>query len=201
VTVENESKEQYRERMASRKAKMDARIDASDEDRGVFVVLTGNGKGKSSSAFGMVARCAGYGMSCAVVYYIKSRETGEQLLFERLPEVEVHLMGEGFTWDTQDRDRDRQAAQRAWEVSAEYLKRPDVSLVVLDELCIALRKEMLPLAPVLEAIGNRPPQQHVVVTGRGAPDELIELADTVSDVHAVKHAFQSGIRAQRGIEL
>ncbi len=192
--------EVHRERMKRRKAKMDERIAAAESDQGVLLVLTGPGKGKSSSAFGMVARAAGYGMRTSVVYFIKSRETGEQLLFERLPEVEVHLMGAGFTWETQDRDRDRAAAARAWTVASRQLADSEVRLVVLDELCIALRSNMLELEPVLEALRARPSDQHVVITGRGAPEPLIEIADTVSEVGVVKHAFQAGIRAQRGIE-
>ncbi|MCP5057166.1 MAG: cob(I)yrinic acid a,c-diamide adenosyltransferase [bacterium] len=197
----DQNDDQYKERMARRKTKIDERIAKSDEDRGVLVVLTGNGKGKSSSAFGMVARCLGYEMPCAIVYFIKSRETGELLLFRDLPGVEVHLMGEGFTWETQDKERDQKAAARAWEISAKHLQDPEISLVVLDELCIALSKGMLELPPVLEALRNRPHDQHVVITGRGAPKELIDLADTVSDVRTVKHAFQAGVKAQRGIEL
>lgn len=193
--------ERYQQKMARRKAKIDERIAKSDEDRGVLVVLTGNGKGKSSSAFGMVARCLGYEMPCAIIYFIKSRETGELLLFRKLPGVQVHLMGEGFTWDTQDKSRDQAAAARAWEISAKHLQDPEISLVVLDELCIALSKGMLELPPILEALRNRPRDQHVVVTGRGAPQGLIDLADTVSEIRAVKHAFQAGVRAQRGIEL
>lgn len=193
--------DQYQQRMARRKTRMDERIAESDEDRGVLVVLTGNGKGKSSSAFGMVARCLGYEMRCAVIYFIKSRETGELLLFRKLPGVHLHLMGEGFTWDTQDKGRDQAAAARAWEISAKHLQDPEISLVVLDELCVALSKGMLELPPILEALRNRPPDQHVVVTGRGAPQALIDLADTVSDIRTVKHAFQAGVRAQRGIEL
>ena len=165
------------------------------------MVLTGDGKGKSSSAFGMVARCAGYGMKSAIVYFIKSRETGELMLFRKLPEVEVHLMGEGFTWETQDRDRDRKAAAAAWEIARGYLQDPEIQMVVLDELCIALKKGMIELAPILEAVAARPQHQHVVITGRGAPQEMIDLADTVSEVKPVKHAFQAGIKAQKGVEL
>lgn len=195
------SDDKYRERMVRRKRQMDDRIASASGERGVLIVLTGSGKGKSSSAFGMVARAAGYGMRSGVVYFIKSRETGEQLLFERLPEVEVHLMGEGFTWETQDRHRDHAAAQRAWSIAEAILGDPTYRLVVLDELCIALKKGMLAVEPVLAAIRTRPSEQHVIITGRGAPDALIELADTVSDVRLVKHAFQAGIKAQRGIEL
>ncbi len=143
------SDERYRQRMARLKERMDARIAKSSEDRGVLVVLTGNGKGKSSSAFGMIARSLGYGMRCALVYYIKSRETGELKLFRQLEGIDVHLMGEGFTWETQDRDRDREAAARAWEISAAHLADPEIQLVVLDELCVALQNDMLPLDPIL----------------------------------------------------
>ncbi|MCP3986132.1 MAG: cob(I)yrinic acid a,c-diamide adenosyltransferase [bacterium] len=193
--------DRYEQRMARRKATMDERIAKSDTDRGVLVVLTGDGKGKSSSAFGMVARCLGYEMPCAIICFIKSQETGELRLFRRLPGVEVHLMGEGFTWETQNRSRDRKAADRAWEISRKHLRNPDTALVVLDELCVALSSGMLELPQVLDALRNRPPDQHVVVTGRAAPQALIDLADTVSDVRMVKHAFQAGVRAQRGIEL
>lgn len=195
------SDERYRRRMARRKERMDGRIAEARENRGVLVVLTGSGKGKSSSAFGMVARAVGHGLRCAVVYFIKSAKTGEQKLFDRLPEVEVHLMGEGFTWNTQDRNRDREAAARAWAVARGFLADPALGLVVLDELSVAVSLGMMELPPVLEALRARPPEQHVVITGRGASSELIELADTVSDVRLVKHAFQSGVRAQKGIEL
>lgn len=195
------SDEQYRRGMARRKQHMDRRIVEASEDRGVLLVLTGPGKGKSSSAFGMVSRAVGYGMRTAIVYFIKSRETGELKLFRRLPEVEVHLMGEGFTWETQDRHRDRVAAERAWAIARRFLRDPAIRLVVLDELNVALRRGMLELEVVLEGLRARPREQHVVVTGRGAPEPLIELADTVSDIRSVKHAFQAGIKAQKGIEL
>jgi cob(I)alamin adenosyltransferase len=192
----------HRARMQRRKAVVDARIAAATEQRGVLLVLTGNGKGKSSSAFGMVARALGHGMRVGVVQFIKGKyATGEKAFFRRFPEVSYHVMGEGFTWETQDRERDVRAAAAAWEVAAGMLREPAYALVVLDELNIALRYQYLALEAVLDALRSRPPAQHVVVTGRGAPVELIEAADTVTDMRVVKHAFEAGVRAQRGIEL
>lgn len=192
----------HRERMQRRKAAVDARIAAATEERGVVLVLTGNGKGKSSSAFGMVARALGHGMSVGVVQFIKGRgSTGEELFFRRFPQVTYHVMGEGFTWETQDRERDARAAHAAWAVAAALLRDEQAALVVLDELNIALRHHYVPLADVTSALRARPPRQHVVITGRGAPAELVEFADTVTDMHVVKHAFSAGVRAQRGIEL
>ena len=204
MSAESPSPEEsrHRERMQRRKAAVDARIAAATEERGVVLVLTGNGKGKSSSAFGMVARALGHGMSVGVVQFIKGRgSTGEELFFRRFPHVTYHVMGEGFTWETQDRQRDIRAAHAAWTVAAALLRDDRVALVVLDELNIALRHHYVPLADVTGALRERPPRQHVVITGRGAPAELVEFADTVTDMHAVKHAFSAGVRAQRGIEL
>jgi cob(I)alamin adenosyltransferase len=192
----------HRTRMQRRKAAVDARIAAATEQRGVLLVLTGNGKGKSSSAFGMVARALGHGLRVGIVQFIKGRyATGERAFFRRFPEVSYHVMGEGFTWETQDRERDVRAAAAAWAVATGMLREPGYSLVVLDELNIALRYRYLSLETVLEALRSRPAAQHVVITGRGAPAELIEAADTVTDMRAVKHAFDAGVRAQRGIEL
>ena len=192
----------YRARMQRRKAAVDARISAATEQRGVLLVLTGNGKGKSSSAFGMVARALGHGLRVGVVQFIKGRyATGERAFFRRFPEVSYHVMGEGFTWETQDRERDMRAAAAAWDVAAAMLREPTYALIVLDELSIALRYRYVALERVLEALRSRPAAQHVVVTGRGAPAELIESADTVTNMCAVKHAFDAGVRAQRGIEL
>src|SRR5215831_6821293 len=192
----------YRARMQRRKGAVDARIAAATEQRGVVLVLTGNGKGKSSSAFGMVARALGHGLRVGVVQFIKGRyATGERAFFRRFPEVSYHAMGEGFTWETQDRERDVRAAAAAWEVAVSMLREPSYALIVLDELNIALRYRYLALESVLEALRSRPAAQHVVITGRGAPAELIEAADTVTDMRGVKHAFEAGVRAQRGIEL
>lgn len=194
--------QRHRQRMQRRKALVDGRIAAASERRGVLLVLTGNGKGKSSSAFGMVARALGHDMQVGMVQFIKGKYlTGEASFFRRLPQVRFHVMGEGFTWETQDRDRDVRAAEAAWEVSAAMLRDSTLALVVLDELNIALRYRYVEIDTVLDALCGRPQMQHVVITGRGAPAELIELADTVTDMRIVKHAFDAGIGAQRGIEL
>ncbi len=190
-------------RMLRKKAVMDERIANSPNECGLLLVLSGNGKGKSSSAFGMLARAMGHGLQCGVVQFIKGRNsTGEELFFRRFPEqVRYHVMGEGFTWETQDRQRDIAAAEAAWDVSRQLMSDPGIGLVVLDELNIALKHGYLDLDTVLHDLQARPPMQHVIVTGRGAKPELIELADTVTEMGVVKHAFQAGIRAQKGIEL
>jgi cob(I)alamin adenosyltransferase len=188
--------------MERQKAIVDARVAAAQTDRGVLVVNTGNGKGKSSSAFGMVARALGHGMRVAVVQFIKGTfATGEEAFFRRQPGLEYHVMGEGFTWETQDPELDRRAALDAWRLAAGLLRNPEVQLVVLDELNIALKLGLLPLEEVLATLRDRPIHQHVVVTGRGAPKGLIEIADTVTEMRPVKHAFDAGIMAQKGIEL
>lgn len=198
-----ERDERHLARMQRKKAIIDERIANSPNECGLLLVLGGNGKGKSSSAFGMLARAMGHDMQCAVVQFIKGRNaTGEELFFRRFPEqVSYHVMGEGFTWETQDRQRDIAAAEAAWQVSRKFLSDPSIKLVILDELNIALKHGYLDLEQVLNDLQARPPMQHVVVTGRGAKPELIELADTVSEIGVVKHAFQAGIRAQKGIEL
>lgn len=193
----------YRERAQRKKFLVDRRIARATIDRGVFVVNTGNGKGKSSSGFGMLARSLGHGLQCGVVQFIKgSFATGEEAFFRRFPEqLDYHVMGEGFTWETQDRARDIAAAQAAWQVARTMLADPDYDFVLLDELNIALVKEYVALDEVLAAVRARPGRQHVVITGRGAPDALIEAADTVTEMRLVKHAFKAGIMAQKGIEL
>jgi len=193
----------YLERARRKKELIDRRIARATIDRGVFVVNTGNGKGKSSSGFGMLARSLGHGLRCGVVQFIKgSFATGEEAFFCRFPdELDYHVMGEGFTWETQDRARDIAAAQAAWQVAQRMLADPDYDFVLLDELNIALVKDYVALDEVLAAVRARPARQHVVITGRGAPDALIEAADTVSEMRLVKHAFKAGIMAQKGIEL
>lgn len=194
--------ERYQARMRHRKAAIDARIAAATQDRGVLLVLTGSGKGKSSSAFGMLARALGHGMHVAVVQFIKGTfSTGEEAFFRRFPEVRYHVMGEGFTWETQDRERDTQAAAAAWSIALQLLRDPALDLVVLDELNIALKYDYVPLREVIEAVRTRPSHQHVVITGRAAPAALMEVADTVTEMRVVKHAFNAGVRAQKGIEL
>ncbi|WP_043767413.1 cob(I)yrinic acid a,c-diamide adenosyltransferase [Algiphilus aromaticivorans] len=192
----------HRERMQRRKEVVDGRIAKAQDERGVLLVHSGNGKGKSSSAFGMVARALGHGMQVGVVQFIKGKfSTGEEAFFRRFEEVRYHVMGEGYTWETQDRERDIQAARAAWEVALEMLRDADIALVVLDELNIALKHRYLEIDEVVTALEQRPPMQHVVVTGRGAREELIAIADTVTEMRDVKHAFRSGIKAQQGVEL
>jgi cob(I)alamin adenosyltransferase len=195
--------ERHRERMVRKKAVMDERIANAQDERGLLLVHTGIGKGKSSSAFGMVARALGHGLKVGVVQFIKGRvSTGEQMFFQRFPEeVRYHVMGQGFTWETQDRQQDIERAAKAWEVAIELLNDPEIALVVLDELNIAFKHGYLSVEKVLADIKARPVSQHVVVTGRGAPQALIDAADTVSEMGLVKHAFQNGIRAQKGIEF
>lgn len=203
MTDTSDRDERHLARMLRKKAVIDERIANSPNECGLLLVLTGNGKGKSSSAFGMLARSMGHGMQCGVVQFIKGRNsTGEELFFRRFPEqVRFHVRGEGFTWETQDRQRDIAAAEAAWAVSRELLRDPAIGLVVLDELNIALKHGYLDLDQVLSDLQARPPMQHVVVTGRGAKPEMIELADTVTEMGMIKHAFQAGIKAQKGVEL
>lgn len=195
--------EHYRERAQRKKELVDRRVARASIDRGVLVVNTGNGKGKSSSGFGMLARSLGHGFHCGVVQFIKgSFSTGEEAFFRRFDEdVDYRVMGEGFTWETQDRERDIAAAGAAWQEAARMLSDPAYDFVLLDELNIALNKDYVPLDRVLAALAARPPRQHVVVTGRGAPQALIDAADTVTEMRLVKHAFKTGIKAQHGIEL
>ncbi|MFC3609374.1 cob(I)yrinic acid a,c-diamide adenosyltransferase [Stutzerimonas tarimensis] len=200
---ETERDARHRARMQRKKAVMDEKIAQARDEYGLLLVHTGNGKGKSSSAFGMVARALGHGMKVGVVQFIKgAATTGEEAFFRRFPEeVSYHVMGEGFTWDTQDRQRDIAKAGEAWTVARGLLQRDDIGLVVLDELNIALKHGYLQLDEVLADLESRPLHQHVVVTGRGAPPGLIEAADTVTEMALVKHAFKAGVKAQKGIEF
>ncbi|MBL8446404.1 MAG: cob(I)yrinic acid a,c-diamide adenosyltransferase [Zoogloeaceae bacterium] len=189
-------------RMARKKAIVDQRIAEAQDARGILLVNTGNGKGKSSAAFGLVARALGHGLRVAVIQFVKSRsDTGEEGFFRCQPGVVWHVMGEGFTWETQDQARDARAAQAAWAVAQGYLADPAIGLVVLDELTYAFKYGWLELDPVLATLARRPQAQHVVVTGRAAPLGLVGAADTVSEVGLVKHAFQAGVRAMPGMEF
>jgi cob(I)alamin adenosyltransferase len=188
-------------RMARKKDVVDDKIAAAQAERGVLLVNTGNGKGKSSAGFGLVARALGHGMQVGVVQFIKGRsDTGEEAFFRTQPGVTWHVMGEGFTWETQDRARDIAAAEAAWAVACEMLQNPVFGLVVLDELNIALKYQYLDVDRVIADLRARPPMQHVVVTGRGAPPALVEAADTVTDMTPVKHAFAAGVKAMPGME-
>jgi cob(I)alamin adenosyltransferase len=188
-------------RMARKKSVIDAAIAAATEERGLLIVITGNGKGKSTSAFGTVARALGHGMKVGVVQFIKSRtDTGEEAFLGKQPGVEWHVTGDGFTWDTQNRERDIATAKRGWEIAARMLADASYQLVVLDELTYLLSYGYLDADTVLDALAQRPPMQHVIVTGRGVSDALVELADTVSVIADEKHAFRAGVVAQRGID-
>lgn len=192
----------HHDRMVRKKAVIDGKIAAAQAERGVLLVNTGTGKGKSAAAFGLVARALGHGMKVAVIQFVKSRsDTGEEGFFRRCPEVAWHVMGEGFTWETQDRARDAAAAQAAWELARGYLADPAIDLVVLDEMTYAFKYGWLDLAGALAALAARPALQHVIVTGRAAPAALIEAADTVTDMGLVKHAFRSGVQAMPGVEF
>lgn len=203
MSESSERDDRHKARMQRKKALIDEKIADAQDEYGLLLVHTGNGKGKSSSAFGMVARALGHGIKVGVVQFIKgAASTGEEAFFRRFPdEVRYHVMGEGFTWETQDRQRDIAKAREAWAVAAELLADPEIGLVVLDELNIALKYGYLELAPVLADIESRPLLQHVVVTGRGAPPGLVEAADTVTEMALVKHAFKAGVKAQKGVEF
>lgn len=191
----------HHERMKRKKAIVDAKIEGAKLSRGLLLVHTGTGKGKSTAAFGLLARALGHGLSAVVVQFVKSRsDTGEEAFFRAQPDVSWHVMGEGFTWDTQDAARDAAAARAAWETAKGALADPAIGLVVLDELTYALKYRWLDIADVLAALAARPPMQHVVVTGRAAPSALVEAADIVTDMTLVKHAFQNGVQAMPGIE-
>lgn len=193
--------EAHRDRARKHKAVVDAKIAAAQQDKGLLLVLTGNGKGKSSSAFGMVARTLGYGRKAAVFQFIKGAENvGERAFFASHPDVIWEKCGEGFTWETQSRERDIAAARAGWEKARVALADPSISLVVLDELTYLVTYRYLGLDEIMPAIAARPEMQHVVITGRAADDALIAAADTVSAIRDVKHAFRDGVRAQEGID-
>ncbi|MCB1649517.1 MAG: cob(I)yrinic acid a,c-diamide adenosyltransferase [Pseudomonadales bacterium] len=191
----------HKRAMQRKKAHVDERIAQAVIDKGLLVVLTGNGKGKSSSAFGMLARSVGHGLRCGVVQFIKGQwECGEQLLFASHPLVEFHVMATGFTWETQDRELDIAAARQTWAHARALLGNPEVQVVLLDELTYMLTYGYLDANEVLDALRERPAHQHVIITGRNAAQALIDLADTVSEIRDIKHAFNQGVRVQRGID-
>ena len=196
------------EKARKRKAARDRILATKTVEKGLLIVHTGKGKGKSTAAFGLVVRAIGNGMKVGVVQYVKGKwQTGERGVLEKFPEqVEIRTMGEGFTWETQDRARDIRAARSAWEVSRQMIEAsrgddPKYDLVLLDELNIVLRYGYLDLAEVVEFLSNRPEMLHVVVTGRNAKPELVEAADLVTEMTMVKHPFRAGVKAQKGIEF
>lgn len=192
----------HREKMARKKAARDRMMSGKTQGKGLVIVHTGPGKGKSSAAFGMALRCVGHGMPVGVVQFIKGAwDTAERRVFAGFGDlVDFHAMGEGFTWETQDRERDVAAAERAWAVAAAMLADQKFAMVILDELNVALRYGYVSLERVLAALAARPAMQHVVVTGRGAPQELVDHADLVTEMTLVKHPFRGGVKAQPGVE-
>lgn len=191
----------HEERMQKKKSVIDDKIAAAQEERGVLLVNTGNGKGKSSAAFGVVARALGHGQQVAVIQFVKGRsDTGEEAFFRHQPGISWHVGGEGFTWETQDKERDARAAQAAWQTACGYLSNPAIGLVVLDEMTYAFKYGWLALDEVLTTLQTRPLMQHVIITGRAAPDALRAAADTVSDIGNEKHAFAAGVKAMPGLD-
>jgi cob(I)alamin adenosyltransferase len=200
---EEELNRRHAEKMAKRKAARAKILATKTEERGLIIVHTGTGKGKSTAAFGMVMRCLGHGMHVGIVQFIKGAwDTGERHVLARFPElVTCRAMGEGFTWDTQDRARDIAAARAAWEAAKAMIAGSAYRLVLLDELNIVLRYDYLPIAEVVETLKAKPRELHVVVTGRNAKPELIAIADLVTEMTLVKHPFRGGVKAQPGIEF
>jgi cob(I)alamin adenosyltransferase len=197
--------ERHNAKMAKKKAARDKIMATKTEERGLVIVHTGKGKGKSSAAFGMVFRAIAHGMPCAVVQFIKGgMDTGERrLITEHFSDIcRFHTMGEGFTWETQNRERDVEMASAAWEKGKELIRDPAIRLVLLDELNIALRYEYIPVEEVLRFLAEeKPGDTHVIITGRNAPDALLEAADLATEMTLVKHPFRSGVKAQPGIEF
>ncbi len=190
-------------KMAKKKAARDKIMAAKTAARGLVIVHTGKGKGKSTAAMGMAMRCIGHGMKVGIVQFVKGKwDTGERWVLERFPELcVIKAMGEGFTWETQDRTRDIAAAKRAWDEAKAMIADPSYKMVILDELNIVLRYDYLPVDEVIAALKAKPRDLHVVVTGRNAKDELIAIADLVTEMELVKHPFRDGIKAQKGVEF
>lgn len=200
--MNEDQKQRHNNRMARKKEVVDAKIAKATEERGVLILLKGNGKGKSSSAFGTMARMVGHGKRVAVIQFIKGRlETGEYKFFKSHPLIDWHIMGHGFTWETQDHERDTQAAQQAWQLAKKLLSDDRYAMVVFDEMAYPFKYKQLAVAPVVEALQQRPKDQTVIITGRVMPPELVEIADTISDVKDERHAFRLGVKAQAGIEF
>jgi cob(I)alamin adenosyltransferase len=193
----------HQARMQRLKSSVDRRIAAAQDEKGLLVVHTGAGKGKTTAALGMALRCLGHGMKVAIVQFIKGAiDTAEERILRGFGDQVVFLrMGEGYTWETQDRERDKAVAQEAWTEVEKFLQDPTFGMVVLDELNIAIHHEYVSLDQVLKAVAQRPPMLHVVITGRGAKPELIEAADLVSEMKMIKHPFRKGIKAQKGVEF
>lgn len=199
---EHDKNDAHKKKMQKQKESVDSHIAEANIEKGVLILLTGNGKGKSSSAFGMVLRAMGYGHKVGVIQFIKGQQlSGEEIfLKEKLPEVEFYQMGTGFTWNTQDRTSDIEAAERTWAVAEKMLQDESLQLVVLDELTYMIAYSYLDEQRILDALKNRPYEQSVIVTGRGGGAKLKELADTVSEVKEIKHAYKAGVKARKGVD-
>lgn len=196
----SERQQRYQARQQRLKEKVDARIAAAQDERGILIVITGDGKGKSTSGFGTVTRAVGHGLTAGVVQFIKGTwECGERNLLQKVG-VEFHIMATGFTWETQNKEKDQQAAQLVWQEAKRMLASDSYDVVLLDELTYMVAYHYLDVDEVISALSNRPAHQHVIITGRGCHRALLELADTVSEIKNVKHAFNSGIKAQKGID-
>ena len=203
MTTEQDLNRRHADKMAKKKAARDKILATKTEERGLLIVHTGKGKGKTTAAMGLAMRCVGHGMKVGIVQFVKGVwHTGERDVLAKFPDLCVtRAMGEGFTWDTQDRQRDLAAAARAWETAKEMMADPSYRMVIFDELNIVLRYDYLPVEEVLEALKSKPRNLHVVVTGRNAKEELIEAADLVTEMTQVKHPFRSGVKAQVGVEF
>ncbi|TMB95551.1 MAG: cob(I)yrinic acid a,c-diamide adenosyltransferase [Chloroflexi bacterium] len=197
------SDSEHKARMQRLKASVDRRIEAAQEERGVLIVYTGAGKGKTTAALGMALRCIGHGLKVAIVQFIKGAlDTAEERTLKSFGEQVTFLrLGEGYTWETQDREQDARVAQAAWATATGFLRDPGYAMVILDELNITLHHNYVPLETVLDVLAHRPPMQHVVITGRQAKPELIERADLVSEMKMIKHPFRKGVTAQKGVEF
>jgi cob(I)alamin adenosyltransferase len=193
----------HAEKMRKKKAARDKILAGKTIERGLLIVHTGKGKGKSSAAFGMVMRAIGHGMRVGIVQFVKGAwNTGERVILEGFPELcTIKVMGEGFTWETQDRQRDIAHARAGWEEAKRMISDPSYRMVLLDELNIVLRYDYLPLDEIIEVLKNKPADKHIIVTGRNASERMIEIADLVTEMELIKHPFRSGVKAQAGIEF
>jgi cob(I)alamin adenosyltransferase len=201
--TEDEINARHAEKMAKKKAARDRMIATKTLEKGLLIVHTGKGKGKSTAALGMVMRAIGHGFKVGIVQFVKGKwETGERVVLERFAnQVTINTMGEGFTWETQSRERDIAAARAAWNQAVTLIRDPAIKMVLLDELNIVLRYDYLPLEEVLTVLRDKPEDKHVIVTGRNAKDELLEIADLVTEMTMVKHPFREGVKAQAGVEF
>jgi cob(I)alamin adenosyltransferase len=200
---EEELNLRHAEKMKKKKAARDKILATKTDEKGLVIVNTGKGKGKSTAGFGMVFRALGHGMKIGVVQFVKgSWDTGERWVLEKFPDqVTISAMGEGFTWETQDRVRDIAMARDAWEQAKKMILDEKHDMVLCDELNIVLRYDYLPVEEVIEVLKAKPAMKHVIITGRNAKDELIEIADLVTEMEMIKHPFRSGVKAQKGIEF